>query len=188
MEQAGKIEFSRDKFKELVLYIAERSEDDPYFGAIKLNKILLFSDFFAYGNLGRPITGATYRALRRGPAPKELVPIRSEMVKEGSLAIRHQRMLRFTQKRPIALREADETLFSAAELALVNEVIEALEGRTAFQTSEVSHATVVGWQLAKGGQEIPYSAVFLSPRRPTERHFARAREIVEKHGFSEASA
>ena len=44
--------FNEGKFRELILYVARRSEDDKYFGAVKLNKILYFSDFNAYRELG----------------------------------------------------------------------------------------------------------------------------------------
>ena len=59
------IPFNEQKFKELVIYIAGRCESDPYFGAVKLNKLLFFSDFFAYAKLGNPITGAEYMKLPR---------------------------------------------------------------------------------------------------------------------------
>ena len=52
--------FNEGKFKELVLYIASRCERDPTFGAVKLNKELFFSDFWAYAEFGEPITGAEY--------------------------------------------------------------------------------------------------------------------------------
>lgn len=36
------------RLAELILYIAEKCERDPNFGATKLNKILTFADFSAY--------------------------------------------------------------------------------------------------------------------------------------------
>ncbi|HZQ34888.1 MAG TPA: hypothetical protein VFD32_03070 [Dehalococcoidia bacterium] len=52
-------EIDSRKLGELILYVAEKSSDDPRFGATKLNNILFFSDFLAFGQLGRSITGAT---------------------------------------------------------------------------------------------------------------------------------
>ena len=40
-----------DKFRELILYIAQESEGDPNFGATKLNKILFFCDFLGLPRL-----------------------------------------------------------------------------------------------------------------------------------------
>lgn len=172
-----KIEFSEEKFKELVLYIAEKSEDDPWFGATKLNKLLFYADFLAYGHFGKPITGAVYQVLRHGPAPKKLLPIRLQMIRDKELEIRRERVLRFTQQRPIALREASVGVFSADELSIVDDLIRLLGDRTAGEISELSHAEVC-WQLADEGEEIPYTAVFLSSRKPTKWHFERAEHVA----------
>lgn len=40
------------KMKELILYLASRSEEDPRFSATKLNKLLFYCDFTAYRRLG----------------------------------------------------------------------------------------------------------------------------------------
>ena len=68
-----------EKFKELVLYIARKSECDPRFGATKLNKLLFFSDFLAFKRLGSPITGQTYFKLDHGPAPRRMLPLKERM-------------------------------------------------------------------------------------------------------------
>lgn len=183
MEKEQVIEFNENKFKELVLLISERSEDDPWFGATKLNKLLFFSDFLAYGYLGKPITGAVYQALPHGPAPKKLLPIRSQMMREGSLAIKSERVLRFVQKRPTALRQPNVSVFTAEEVEIVEDVLRLLRDRTAGEISEMSHAAAVGWQVAvdqEDAPEIPYNSVFLSARKPTRRHFERVEELARE--------
>lgn len=177
MSDSSNIEFDERKFKELILYIAERSEDDPWFGATKLNKILFYSDFIAYGVLGEPITGAEYQKLAHGPAPTRLLPIRKEMMDAGELAIRRERVMKFTQKRPTALREADVSVFSAAEIEVVDDLIRLFRERSAGEVSKISHGEVC-WQLAGVKEKIPYEAIFLSRRQPEERHITRAREIA----------
>src|SRR3990170_6654722 len=79
--------FQRDKFKELVLYLSERSETDPNFGETKLNKLLYYIDFLAYRELGQPVTGARYQKLKWGPAATALLPIQQEMEAKGELVI-----------------------------------------------------------------------------------------------------
>ena len=69
-----------DKLKELMLYVVEKSETDPTFGAIKLNKILFFSDFLMYWKTGKSITGQEYMKLERGPAPRRLLPVQKELL------------------------------------------------------------------------------------------------------------
>ncbi len=51
------------KFRELILFIARETKDDRSCGATKLNKILFYSDFRAYEQLGRSITGECYQNL-----------------------------------------------------------------------------------------------------------------------------
>ena len=79
---AGHAGFDSQKFKQLILYLAERSGDDPGFAATKLNKLMYFCDFEAYRQLGRSITGARYQKLPWGPAAVEFLPLQDELFKE----------------------------------------------------------------------------------------------------------
>jgi len=141
--------FDEDKFRELLLYVADKCADDRHFGATKLNKILFFSDSIAYASFGRPITSATYQKLDRGPGPKELLPIQKQLVDNSEAVVVTQKRFQYTQKRLMALRQPALDSFSAAEIALVDEVIQALQGHNAAQVSELSHATasIYGWIL-----------------------------------------
>ena len=49
------------KFKSAVHYICDKASSDPsVLGAIKLNKVLWYSDLINYLITGKPITGETY--------------------------------------------------------------------------------------------------------------------------------
>lgn len=52
--------FKREKFKRLVHYIIWKAGKRDWFGAVKLNKVLWFSDTEAFAHTGEPITGAKY--------------------------------------------------------------------------------------------------------------------------------
>jgi len=143
----------QNKFKELILYVAKVCSDDPTFGATKLNKILFFSDFFAFRKHNKSITGATYQKLEHGPAPKCLLPVQRELLRDRSLAIQEINRYGLKQKRPVALREADLNVFDASEIAVVHEVIRALWGVSAAETSELSHG--FWWHIANTGEVIP---------------------------------
>ncbi len=175
--------FNRQKFMELLLYVADKSLDDPSFGATKLNKILFFSDFLAYGRTRRPITGATYQRLERGPAPRELLPAQDELCKVGDAIVVEQRRFNYPQKRLIPLREADLSAFVAEEIALVDKVIDLLRAHNAASVSALSHDIGVGWQIADDGTDIPYEAVFLSADTPTPTDVKRGRELAQQHGW-----
>jgi hypothetical protein len=171
---------SDKKLGELILYISKKSAFDPYFGATKLNKILYFSDFFAYGNWGSPITGAEYQHLELGPAPKRLVPVRDQLVSDGSLAIQ---VVQFsggkTQRRTVNLREPDLTLFLGRDIALVDDNIEKLSPLNADETSELSHR-YVGWKSTRLGETIPFGTIFLSDAPPSPAELRRAQEIANE--------
>lgn len=147
-----RLDFS-GKFRELLLYISKACAADETFGAIKLNKILFFSDFFAYRQSRQSITGASYQRLNHGPAPKCLLPVQRELVEERALAIQQIERYGKVQKRPVVLREPDLSAFDAKEIAIVDQVIRELWGITAADTSELSHG--FWWKLAKNREEIP---------------------------------
>jgi hypothetical protein len=171
---------SDQKLGELILYISEKSAFDPYFGATKLNKILYFSDFLAYGNWGESITGAEYQHLERGPAPKRLVPVRDQLVAENALAIQ---TVQFSsgkkQRRTINLREPDLSLFLARDISLVDDIIGKLTPLNADETSELSHR-YVGWKSTDLGETIPYGTIFLSDAPPSPAELRRAESLANE--------
>ncbi len=173
--------FDAAKFRELVLYIAENSEDDPKFGVVKLNKILYYSDFEAYRRLERPITGATYRKYREGPAPSEILEQRRVMEDSGRIAVETRPYFSGAQQRIVPLSEPDTGIFTDAELAVVDEAITGMRHMTAFEAASLSHREL-GWQTAEYGEVIPYQTAWLSPGPLPQEAEEHARKVVEKLG------
>ena len=179
-------EFNEDRFRELILYIAKQCESHPFFGATKLNKLLFYSDFIAYEELGQPITGAEYMALEFGPGPRRLVPIREDMLLDGDISIE-----RFgAQQRVVAQRAPDLEHFSPEERKIVDNVIKALEYQDAEWVSELSHR-FLGWKaawaetLATGrSATIPYETVHVSSSSITESELTDGKALAEQHGWS----
>ena len=158
----------RTKLGELMLFISKRTAEDRRFGATKLNKVLFFSDFLAYRLLGDPITGAQYRKLDYGPAPVELVEVRDSLIESEAAVMSEEFIVGYIQKRLIALRDPDISLFTTDQIQLVEQVISALNGQSAGQVSEISHRISIGWQLATFKEVIPYVTAYLSARKLTE--------------------
>lgn len=156
-------EFHAAKFRELVVYVTERCADDPTFGAVKLNKILYYADFSAYLELRRPITGAVYRKLSEGPAPKQFVEAREALIDAGRVLLEERTYFGYVQKRPVVQPGcgADSTLFSERELRIVDEVIDFFRGKSAREVSDYSHREP-GWIMAEHLEEIPYQTAHLS--------------------------
>lgn len=180
--------YDAQKFKELVLYIAaQAAENDPSYGAIKLNKILFYSDFLAYGRLGAAITGAEYQRLKFGPAPRQLLPTQTALQKEGAAVLQERWQYTQTQKRLVALRPPDLTKFTAQEIKLVDEVIEVMRQFNAVEASALWHLEK-GWQIAKEGEDIPYGWVFLSSDPLTDDDVAWGQKLASDHGWLDRSA
>lgn len=175
--------FSPDKFKELMLYAAEQSEGDDYFGAVKLNKILFFSDFLSYGLMGQPITGATYLREDHGPVPRELKWMSREIVESRDGFFEKRPFFNHTQIRLVPHRPPNPNHFTIEERDMIDNVIRNLAPRTAGEASLLSHERSFAWQIADRGEEIPYTAVFLSARRATSTDVARGLELARKYGW-----
>ena len=178
-------QFSRSRFRELILHCALKSETHRFFGATKLNKCLFYADFLAYRALGSSITGAEYLALEHGPAPRQLVTEREDMLKDQDIAIQH----RARQQRVVALREPDLGDFSGAEIAIVDQVIDALRPLDAGDVSDWSHA-FLGWKAARAESEatgrqvaIPYSTALVSNEPLDEFQESHGLDLATKYGW-----
>lgn len=176
------ITFDEDKFKELILYVAEKCEDDPHYGAVKLDKVLFYSDFLAYAVMGKPISGAEYIALAHGPGPKLLAPIRDAMEEANDIVVRKRDRFGQTQVRVIPRRRVNLSLFSSEEIALVDNILGALRGQNATELSELSHLEY-GWKVAKYKETIPYETAFISTSDATPADKERARELAHEYAW-----
>jgi hypothetical protein len=175
-----------EKLRELILYIAAQCGNDPNFGATKLNKLLFFSDFYAYAYLGKPITGVEYQRLPKGPAPRRLLPIRADMEQKQELGVQHVQVSPgFLQKRPVALRDPDLSRFTAPEIALVSDVIGFFCNDNARAISDISHR-MMGWLAAADRETIPYETVFVSNEPLTAVEQIRGCEIAAQLGLAAA--
>lgn len=145
------------------MYVAHKCESDPSFGATKLNKVLFFVDFLAYARHGEPVTGSTYMKLRHGPAPRRFVPVRDSLVRHGDAVERDVLHFTHTRRQLVPLRRADLSAFTGPEIALVDEVIEDLCGKSASEVSALSHE-FPGWKLAEDGEDIPYYSALIPTR------------------------
>jgi hypothetical protein len=156
-----RLAYREDKLAELMLYIAGKCETDQTFGAVKLCKILFFADFTAFLARGAPITGAEYHKLPQGPVPTRSKLVRERLVDEGRAVLKKEhRFGNYEQHKLIALDEPKWDVLSAEEVAIVDDVIERLWGKSAKAVSEISHE-FAGWKYARDHETIPYESVCL---------------------------
>lgn len=161
--------FDSQKFRNLMLYLAHLSREDPYFGAVKLNKMLYYCDFIAFSRLGRPITGAYYQKLSEGPAPRQLLGEREALINEEEAKLELRPYFAYMQQRlvPTADRSDLKEEFSPEEMEIIDEVHEAMRYMTAREASDLSHGEV-GWILARQGETIPYEMASVLPVHDAE--------------------
>lgn len=155
--------FDETKLKELVVYLAAKSSSDPKFGKTKLNKLLFFSDFTAYARLGAPITGVPYVKKQFGPVPRDMKKTTDALVSENRIVCQDLTIGGYEGVRPIAIRDPDLGVFSANQIAIVDEMISRYRSYSGTDISDASHG-FIGWGLASLGAEIPYFTALIRDR------------------------
>lgn len=172
-----------EKLRELILYLALKSEGDESFGAIKLNKLLFYIDFMAFRDLGHSVTGEEYQHLELGPAPRGLKPTLETLKAEGSAAEQQRKVHGYPQRRVFALREPVLSLFTGDEIALVDHVLESMRHMNATEASELTHH-FIGWEVTDMYETIPYETVFIDRRPVTANEEAYMEQLVREGRLS----
>jgi hypothetical protein len=149
------------KLRELILYIARHSENDPRFTKTKLFKILFYSDFEGFAETGRAITGQRYKRLPHGPVPTRALELLEYLEETGEVEMVSADPGGMTLLRPAARREPHLDLFTPEELRRVDAVIERLWENTADEVSALSHE-FLGWKTALPNEVIPYETALIS--------------------------
>jgi hypothetical protein len=177
------MDYDEQKFAEMLLYVAGKLLDDPAGGAVKLNKALHFSELVHMRLHGRPITGADYQKLPQGPAPRRLLPVRQRLVENGEAELEASTYFGRVQYRLAPRREADLSLFNAEEIAVIDEVVSDLKGKSAREVSEMSHREM-GWFLADEGETIEWEMAYLKPAVLTSEVRQTARGLAAERSNS----
>lgn len=152
------IQFDRAKFKEVVLFICSACEPSRL-GAVKLHKILYLSDMLQFAFEGHPITGSTYRKRVHGPTSHHLLPMLTELQREGAIRVGSVEYFRYKKATYEPLREPNLSVLSEGEVTLIRDVIEFVANHNTAKTiSEFSHNRA--WEMAEFGDEIPYHSAF----------------------------
>lgn len=148
-----------EKLKELILFISDHCKDKPMFGATHLNKILYFADFLHYKYTGRPISDSEYFKLEAGPAPKQLVPAREQLIGAGLLEIRERPTLSgYIQKRPTPTGDVSTTFLTDEQKQFIRDIANQACTFTASDLSGLTHKHLA-WQLAGNRDDIPFFTI-----------------------------
>ena len=182
--------FNRGKFKEMVLYFAERSAElkDDGFGMVKLNKLLYRADFEAYRTLGHAITGETYERQEFGPVARDLPIVLDELGASGRLRWEHIPAGPHIRDVPNALDHdeaaPDWRVFSKDELSVMERALTELATLGGKAASDWSHEQSAGWNLAReDGDEIAYRTALISTAPIPDEHLTYAAKLIKEKGW-----
>lgn len=161
-KQPARISVPREnvqKFKEALLHITTEVGSRPNVGETVIYKMLYFIDFDYYEKYEEQLIGASYQKSPFGPTPVEFDTIVEQMIADDELHRVARTYHGHEQKKYLPIREADLSIFSGSEIAMINDVIARLSRMGARQISEYSHNDIP-WLTAQIGEIIPYESVF----------------------------
>ena len=180
------MQFDRSKFKEAVLYVISLCAPERL-GAVKLNKILYFSDMLLYAWAGHPLTGATYKKRPHGPTTDALLPALRDLQREGIIHVGKSDYFGYI-KTVFTLRVSLSSLPSLHEdeKDLIREIADFVANQNTAKTiSELSHN--LAWEMAEFGAELPYYSAFaLFPTTVSEETIEWAKSKVDEIETSRA--
>jgi hypothetical protein len=174
---AGGTNLNRQKFKELVLYLAQRSGEDEGFGMVKLNKLLYRADTEAFRKLGRSISGAEYEKQEYGPVARPLPLALDELAQDGYIIWHRIPAGEHLRKVPEAHEPPDLSQFTEPELEVIEDALGELLPHGGKSVSEWSHDRSVGWNAVEIGEQIPYGTALISPDPPSDEEIAYFRRL-----------
>ncbi len=145
-----------DKLIEAVLYLGERSENDPYFGVSKLTRLLYFSDCAAYILLGKPITGTTYLHFPHGPYPENWYEARMQMEQSGAISVlRDSHAQGYHRYGLLTNRSANREILAPEEIEEMDAQLERFAEYSAAAIEDYSQYEAA-WLATEDGQPMAY--------------------------------
>ncbi len=156
MEGETQFQLRPDKLIEAVIYLSERSADDPNFSVIKLVNLLYYADCAAYLKHGAPITGATYLHFPHGPYPEHWYKVRRQMQAAGDVEVLYEDSYDGHHRyRLLPNRAVKPEVLTDEDCAILDEQRERFAPFNTAGLSEHSHYQF-SWLATEDGEPIPY--------------------------------
>jgi len=133
----------------LAVYIADRA----ICYKVKFMKLLWFTDFLAYKQIRRSISGLSYVALPMGPVPDEYRWIMSLLEEAGWVTV--EPVFQFGE-RVLPAREANLDIFADEEKRVLESVLKKLGNASTERIVQLSH-TEEAWHRTDRGERISYT-------------------------------
>lgn len=160
------------KFKEVLLYVLEKTVGKPNVGLTVLYKLLYFIDFDYYEKNEEQLIGLTYFKNTHGPAPREFAKVVEDMKNEGLLEEIKSKYFQYDQKKFLPHKHADLSVLNGKELEMIDDVLARYADKSANELSRISHEDMP-WAAAKDGGDLEYEHVFYRPDNLSVREYEK---------------
>ena len=151
----GYAQLSLNRLKNIMLYMLNRCDE---VWCTKMNKLLFYTDFMSYRERGMAMTGLSYRAIDFGPVPErwdrvysEFPEVRQELRQVGD----------FVGSVLIASAEADNTMFTDAELKVLDAICTHFGKMTSREISRISHDEEAWLNHHNKHDHIPFDDAYM---------------------------
>ena len=151
----GYAQLSLNRLKNIMLYILNRCDE---VWCTKMNKLLFYTDFMSYRERGMAMTGLSYRAIDFGPVPErwdrvysEFPEVRQELRQVGD----------FVGSVLIASAEAANTMFTDAELKVLDAICTHFGKITSREISRISHDEDAWLNHHEKHEHIPFDDAYM---------------------------
>ncbi|MFC1623552.1 type II toxin-antitoxin system antitoxin SocA domain-containing protein, partial [Patescibacteria group bacterium] len=152
-----------DKFKQVLLYVLEKTGGKPNVGMTVLYKLLYFIDFDYYEKYHEQLMGLTYIKNHHGPTPKEFVKVVEDMKENGEIEEIKSKYFKHDQKKFLPISKSDLSVLSVLEKEMIDNVLLRYSDKSATELSNLSHIDTP-WAVAeKQGDVLEYEHVFYRP-------------------------
>jgi hypothetical protein len=175
--------YDPERLKSLIHYVIWAAGARPNFGAVKLYKILWFSDARLFVLRGQSITGAPYIREKYGPIPRDGIKLRNQLADAGHIRQWQNKASghlgwHFRSLVPPAvswLRE-DEKVQVTYWIKNIS------ENHTAESISDDSHD--YGWSIARMGEKLPFFSILAERiREPNSEELEWAKKRSKELGL-----
>ena len=151
----GYAQLSLNRLKNIMLYILNRCDE---VWCTKMNKLLFYTDFMSYRELGMAMSGLSYRAIDFGPVPErwdrvysEFPEVRQELRQVGD----------FVGSVLITSEEPDYTMFTDAELKVLDSICTHFSKMSSREISRISHDEEAWLNHHDKHEHIPFDDAYM---------------------------
>ena len=151
----GYAQLSLSRLKNNMLYILNRCDE---VWCTKMNKLLFYTDFMSYRERGMAMSGLSYRAIDFGPVPErwnrvysEFPEVRQELRQVGD----------FVGSVLIASAEPDYTMFTDAELKVLDSICTHFSKMSSREISRISHDEDAWLNHHEKHEHIPFDDAYM---------------------------